>query len=216
MWSILFANALAGELAFTPDRPGVGDSTGTVGGGHFMLEGGLALVPTAPSFGTSGVVGRLGLDDGLELRLRVPDVVYEDGVTVGPVGLGGKVAGAAGERWSASVVPEVLFDVSTRQVAASVSSNLAFSYQKLGIWGNATASADADGVGLFMGGGASVAFAPVGIYANGGYEIGAGPMAGAGGWVAITKAFQVDFGCDVYDLGKTNTPVLGLGLSVGV
>lgn len=216
MWIMFFANALAGDLAFTPDRPGVGDSTATVGAGHVMVEGGLVVTPTDPSFGTSGLVGRIGFDDGAEIRVRAPDLGWAEGVTVGPVGLGAKIAGATGERWSASVIPEVLLDLETRQVSGSVSGNLAFSYQRLGVWGHGNTSVSSDGVGLFVGGGASVAFSPVGVYANGGYDFGGGPMAGAGGWVGVTKAFQIDFGCDVFDLGETNTPVVLLGMSVGV
>ena len=106
MLLLLSTLAAAEGLNFSPDRPGVGDSTGTVGQGHAMLEAGVVLGPSAPSLSSGGIIGRYGLADGVELRVRAPDVGVADGLFFGPLGLGAKFAGANGS-WSVSAVPEL-------------------------------------------------------------------------------------------------------------
>ncbi|MCB9679632.1 MAG: hypothetical protein H6737_31285 [Alphaproteobacteria bacterium] len=205
----------AQEPGFTPDRPGVGESTGTPGPGHVMIEGGVALVPSPFALGTSGITGRIGVDEGLEVRVRAPDVVFADGVAVGTIGLGAKVAASAGERWSASVVPEVSLDPRTGAIGGGVSANVALSLEGLGFWGNGAVSLLQETVpAALLGGGASYSFGGFGFYGNGGATA-AGPwFAGGGGWFGVTRTFQIDGGCDVWIAGGDATPTVLLGASV--
>ena len=63
-----------------------------------------ATVAQPSAVGTSSIIGRFGVDDGVELRVRAPDIVLYDGeVGTGFVGLGAKIGGNVSERWSVSV-----------------------------------------------------------------------------------------------------------------
>ena len=212
----LLASALAAPLAFTPDRPGVGDSTGTVGAGHAMVEGGLAVAPAAPaSVGLAGWTGRFGVDDGVELRLHVPDLGVGQGLSVGTVGLGAKVAGATGDRWSVSVVPAVQLDPTSGAVSGSVGANTAVGLGAVGVWAHATASQGPAGTGLFSGLGVSAAVGDGGLYAHGGGTVAADGFAGLGGWWGVGEALQLDLAADLVGLGATVAPLLGVGVSAG-
>jgi hypothetical protein len=204
-------------VQFTPDRPGVGDSTGTPGKGHVMVEGGLALTPSPDpgAYGTSGIVGRFGVDDGLELRLRAPDLTLGDGLSVGTVGIGAKVAASAG-RWSVSAVPELAIDPNTGDLGGGVGANLAVGFGVVGFWGHGSvALLQNTDPSVLMGGGASVAVGPGGFFANGGATA-AGPGFGGGGaWLGLGNRAQLDAGCDVWVAGGDVLPTIGLGASVG-
>lgn len=181
-----------------------------------MVEGGLAASPAPPAqLGLAGWTARLGVDDGLELRLVAPDLSVGQGVGLGSVGLGAKVAGATGERWSVSVVPALLLDPNTAAVSGSVGANLGFTVGALGSWAHATASQGAAGPGLFTGLGVSAALGRGGLYVHGGGDLGADAFAGVGGWAAATETLQLDLAADLVGLGGTAAPQLGLGFSSG-
>lgn len=213
---LLSTLAAAEGLNFSPDRPGVGDSTATVGAGHLMVETGILVDPGAPSLSSGGIVGRYGLAQGLELRLRAPDVGVADGLFLGPVGLGAKIAGDEGN-WSVSAVPELTFHPQTQELAFSLGTNLAWSMGAFGVWGHSTASAAQDGtLGFFAGGGASLGFGPGGAYVNGGQGFGGGgPMVGAGGWLGVNEHLQLDAGVDLTGLSETVQASILVGVSAG-
>lgn len=213
---LALVSAHGAELSFSPDRPGVGDSTGTPGVGHAMIEGGVA-VGTAGSVAaqTSGIVGRLGVDEGLELRLRVPDVVFTDPVGTGSVGLGFKVGGSVGSRWSASVVPEVFAETADGSLGGSVGANLAVAEGPLGAWGHASVVGTGAGTGALAGGGISVAAGPGGFIVHSGFSFGGSAFAGPGAWWAVSERVQVDAGVDFNFVGAEVQAVVLLGSSVG-
>ena len=212
---LLLTLAHAGDLVFSPDRPGIGDSTATVGNGHAMLEGGLLYNPRGgQAIGTSGVIGRVGLADPFELRLRLPDITYQSGVRVGPVGVGGKLAAPLGEAVAFSVVPEVLV-APQGGVSASLGANLSVSAGDLGVWGHATGTTSSVGFGGFVGGGASAAFGRSGVYANAGGDTAGVAIAGGGGWLGLSDAAQLDLGVDALLCPQAISPLFLLGFSVG-
>lgn len=209
--------ALAGSVNFSPDRPGVGDSTGTPGLGHAMVEIGVAATVNGEgtAVGTSGIVGRIGLDRGLELRVRAPDLALVDGALgFGTVGLGAKIGGAVSDRWSVSLVPEVSIDPATGVLGGSLNSNVAFGLGPLGLWAHASASGDGDAIALFTGGGASVALGRGGVFVNGGHTVSGPTFGGLGGWWMLKDALQVDLGVDAVP-GDTWTWLPTAGVSVG-
>ncbi|MEZ4241331.1 MAG: hypothetical protein R3F59_35275 [Myxococcota bacterium] len=212
------AVAAADPLTFGPDRPGVGDSTTTPGRGHAIVEGGIAAAVGAGdvAVGTSSVTGRLGVDEGVELRLRLPDVTFADGWSAGTLGLGAKVGGELGERWSSSVVAEASIDPSGGPVGGSLGGNVAVALGDVGLWGHASAAGAAGPVAVLAGGGASVGFGPHGVFVNGGSVVGAGPFAGVGAWITPGDAVQVDVGCDVFWVGGAATATPAVGLAVGL
>ncbi len=212
-------------LNFSPDRPGVGDSTGTVGQGHVMVEAGLAFVPSPVSFGTGGILGRVGIGSIFELRGRVPDVVYTDpqgsgasAVGVGPVGVGAKIATAPGSGLGLSAVPEVTIVPGSGTVGASLGGNITGTAGPVGVWGHTTVGWNQDdGGGWLVGGGVSTATLDGwGLYVNGGVNpLDTTGFAGGGGWLALGARGQLDAGVDVGLGGGTVTPVVLLGGSVG-
>ena len=215
---LLLSVALAGDLNFAPDRPGVGESTGAVGAGHVMVEGGLAAVVTDPlAVGTSGITARIGLDDPLELRVRVPDLVLVDGELVSTsVGVGAKVAGEVSDRWSLSLVPELFVATEGGDLGGTVNGNLAFAVDDaLGLWLHTTHTVVPGGMGGFFGGGVGYAFDAVGVYVNGGHGYNGDPMIGAGGWLPLGDALQLDAGVDITLAAGDAVPVVLLGASGG-
>lgn len=212
-------SALAAEpLNFTPDRRGIGESTETVGVGHLMVEGGLGLTVPMGS-GPAAVqtvqwTARVGVDQGLELRLRVPDIVYDGGATVGSVGLGAKFGGSMGERWSVSAVPEVAYDLAANAVSGSINTNLALDVELLTVWMH-TSFAFQQITTAVVGGGAAITFEPLGVYVNAGLPSGAIPFVGAGAWWLVEPAVQVDVGLDL-TLESAPTLLLTVGVSLGV
>lgn len=224
MWlvSLLFVGgtelAAAGELNFSPDRPGIGDSTSTVGAGHAMFEGGLvgAFGGGASGFGTTGPIVRLGLTDRVEARVRVPDLQFSQGETaIGSLGIGAKVGGSLGERWSLSVVPELFVTPPADAPGGSLGLNAAWGLNALSAWGHGTVAAQAGApVASVLGGGASVGGSQGGVLAHSGVSVAGSevaPMVGIGGWLAPTGAFQLDAGVDVYPAGAATqlVPMLG-------
>jgi len=212
------STATAGDLNFSPDRPGVGESTGTVGTGRVMVEGGVAASTADPAaVGTSSITGRIGLDDPLELRVRVPDLVLVDGeLYSGSVGLGAKVAGEVSDRWSLSLVPEVWVATDGGDVGGTINGNLAFAVDDaLGLWLHSTHTVTEFGTFGFFGGGVGYALDAVGIYVNGGHGYNGDPMVGAGAWLPVNDALQFDAGCDITIASGDAFPVFLLGASGG-
>ena len=213
---LLISLAHAGELNFSPDRPGIGDSTTSVGGGAVMIEGGVQAIVDPTAVGTSGVVGRIGLSKTLEARVRAPDfVLFDDGVMVGPVGLGTKVGGHLDEHWSLSFVPEVYVQPGGGSVGANLGTNLAYGLDNVGLWLHATTTVSEAGTTGFFGGGASCGFDALGVYVNGGRGFNGDPVVGGGGWIPLSATAQLDFGCDLTLDGGTARPAFLLGTSLG-
>ena len=209
--------AFGGDLDFTPDRPGFGDSTGTPGAGHAMIEIGFAgaLSSESTTLGTGGLVARIGVDDGVELRLRLPDpFVTEGGTGFGPAAVGAKVGGALNDRWSSSVVAELTADPDDGAVGGVLSGNIALALDAVGIWfvGSAAGSDVLDG---FAGGGVGVGSDGGGAYVNAGYAFGTGPLVGIGGYALPDSAFQIDGGIDVGFGGGLLTWQPSIGVSFG-
>lgn len=217
MLGLWMTTALAGELNFSPDRPGVGNSTGTVGTGAVMVEGGLQATVTQPAaVGTSSITGRFGVDDAVEVRLRAPDIVLVDGeVGTGSVGLGAKVGGAISEHWSVSVVPELAVDTNGNGLFGVLNAQLALALGDLGLWATHYTSVGDFGSETLAGGGAAYAFSGGGFYVNAGGTFGGDPFVGGGGWWALRDAVQLDMGADVYFAGGDVVPVFLLGASFG-
>jgi len=216
MWTAWIVLASAGELNFSPDRPGVGNSTGTVGRGRVMIEGGVAAAVAQPSaISTNSIIGRIGVDDPVEIRVRAPDItVYDGDVSTGFVGLGSKVGGNLSEYWSASVVPEIAIDTNGGGFFGLINAQIGLTLDSVGLWTTAESMVGDFGSGTTAGGGVSVAIAGGGVYANGGGTFGGDPFVGGGGWWALQDAVQLDIGCDVY-LGNDVVPVFLLGASFG-
>lgn len=214
MWFIILS-ANAAELNFSPDRPGVGESPGVVGAGHVMIEGGVSVLPTDPNVTVGGWYGRIGVDDGIELRVKAPDIVIVEDFGVGPVGVGAKVAGAIGKRWSVSVAPELQYDLVDGTPLGLINANLGFAAGRFTMWAHSSTTFSSEGVGLFVGGGTSLAFGLGGAYLNGGYTIAGSGLAGGGGWIQISDHVQFDVGLDVSGVPDAVTPVAGAGISLG-
>lgn len=213
------AEALAGELNFSPDRPGIGDSAATVGAGQVMVESGLMLIPAPFAVGTSSWMARFGVDDGIELRLRAPDIGWSGGLALGTIGLGVKVAGVTSDRWSVSLVPEVNIDPATGAVGGAVGGNVGLGIDIVGVWAHAGTGVGQlpDGavdLSLLLGGGASVAVGGGGVYVNGGYDVGTLGAVGGGGWWGFGDRLQLDIGVDV-PLAAPAVPVIVVGMSAG-
>jgi len=219
MWLMILAGAAhAGELNFSPDRPGVGDSTETVGTGAVMVEGGVAAAVSDPAaVGTSSIVARVGVDDPVELRARVPDVVLVDGeVVTGSVGFGAKVGGAVSERWSVSVVPELWIGTEGGDVGCTINGQLAFAVDDaLGLWVHTSHTVTELGTSGFFGGGVGYALPAVGVYVNGGHGYNGDPLIGGGAWLPVGDALQFDAGVDVTIAGGDAYPLVLLGASAG-
>ena len=203
----LFAGtALATNL--TPDRPGVGESTGTAGDGGIVVEGGLqAGVIDAGGFGTysqigtSSITGRLGFGDQAELRVEVPDLVATLGgsgrLGVGAVGVGGKFAQELSAELAVSAVPTVRLSLDTGDPLLSVSLNATYDTGSVAPWINLTPAYAGGGLSAFFGGGVSLPADPGGGYLNAGVYDSGGWMVGAGGWLGLDDGLQADFGLDV-------------------
>ena len=192
------ASALAGDLNFSPDRPGIGDSTGSVGQGHAMIEGGLTgFLGNGFSGGSLGVMGRIGVIDPLEVRVRAPSLNLGAGFGVGPVGVGAKYSADLSSDIAVSVVPELTLGLPNLGPGFSLGGNLTFAAGDVSPWLHATINLPVSAV---VGGGVGVAIGNGGAYGNAGLTLGGGavaPMVGAGGWLGLRDALQIDFGLDV-------------------
>ncbi|MEO0602967.1 MAG: hypothetical protein AAF211_16115 [Myxococcota bacterium] len=216
---LTLSGALGGELQFAPDRPGVGDSTITTGAGHATIELGLAaaLSSDGTTVSTGGLLGRIGLDDGLELRLRLPDPFLADGDPgVGSAGLGAKVGGAIGDRWSSSVVAEVNVDPNDGTVGGALGANVAASFDAIGLW-FAGAAGGAEAVEVFAGGGLGWGIDEGGLFVNGGHTFGGPSLLGVGGYVLPSPTVQLDASVDFAFAGDAPFTVLpGVGVAFGL
>jgi hypothetical protein len=204
--SLLASAAQAANL--TPDRPGVGESTGTVGDGGFVAEGGLqASLLNAGGFGsysqigTSSVTGRLGFGRQAELRFEVPDLVYtlsnSGRLGVGALGIGGKFAQELTAELAVSAVPTVRLSLDTGDPLIAVSLNATYDTGRASPWVNLTPTYTPGGLSAFLGGGVSLPADPGGAYVNAGVYDNGGWMVGAGGWLGLDEGLQADFGLDV-------------------
>lgn len=215
---VFAAPALGGELTFAPDRPGVGDSTDTPGPGRGTVELGLAaaLGPDGSTVGTSGIIGRIGVDRGLELRLRAPDVTFGgEAVGVGTVGVGAKIGGPVSSRWSVSLVPELSVDPTSGQIGGSLNGNVGLVLGGGGLWAHASTSGSGGALSLLVGGGASVTVGRGGVFVNGGHTVGGPTFAGVGGWWLLQEALQADLTVDVVPSGAAWTWLPSAGLAFG-
>lgn len=213
---LLLSLAHAGGLNFSPDRPGVGDSTASVGGGAVMIEGGVQAVVDPTAVGTSGIVGRIGLSDLVEARVRAPDIVLaNDDVLLGQVGVGAKVGGSLDDHWSLSFVPELYVETDGGSIGGNLGTNLAYGVDSLGFWLYAATNVTEGGTGGFLGGGVSYGFDALGLYVNGGHGFNGDPLVGGGAWIPLSGAAQIDLGCDVTLAGGTAYPAFLLGTSLG-
>ena len=198
MWIWMMASALAGDLNFSPDRPGVGDSTGVVGVGHGMVEGGFTgVIAPGISGGSLGAMGRFGVLDPLEVRVRVPSLGFAGGgVGLGPVGVGAKFAADLTDSVAVSVVPEVMVPLNPVGVGASLSGNLSYAAGNVSPWLHVGVDSS---IAAIVGGGVGAGLGSGGVYGNAAVTVGNGavfPMVGAGGWLGISDAFQIDVGLD--------------------
>lgn len=210
--------ALGGELTFAPDRPGFGDSTLTTGQGHATIEIGLAaaLSEERVVLSTGGLLGRIGVDDGLELRVRLPDLQLVDGEPgLGPAGLGAKVGAAAGERWSASVVGELLVDPDDGSVGGALGGNVAAGFDAIGIWLTGSA-VGIDAIEVFAGGGIGWGIDGGGVFVNGGHTFGGPSLVGVGGYVLPSSNVQLDATVDLAIANGTVTALPSIGVAFGV
>ncbi len=202
---------------FAPDRPALGQSPATPGPGFATVEVGLAgSVGGGPvAVGTQAWTLRLGVDEGLEARLVLPDLVAsEEGVATGPLAAGVKIAGRPGERWGVSAVPELLIDLSGAGVGWRLSANAGLNADRFALWANATTTV-LDGVEVLAGGGGSIAFDGGGIYLNGGREVVSGrTLAGGGAWFLLSALSQIDVGCDLWIAGSDVVAVPMIGGSL--
>ena len=195
----LAAPASAEDARLTPDRPGIGDSTGTPGAGNVVVEGAVAAtsVSGTAAVGTSGVTGRLGILDAFELRVGVPDVGVTGGLSFGAIGLGGKAAAQVTDAVSVSAVPTVQFALNGGGVTAALSTNAAYAFDPASVWLNVTGSVGGGG-SLFVGGGAGTTVGPGGVYVNAGLPVSGGSVTfGGGGWYGVNARLQLDGGLDL-------------------
>lgn len=214
--SLLATPALADEPNFAPDRPGVGESGGTPGPGFVTIEGGLSMpiVDGKVSPGTSGLTFRLGVDQDFEVRATLPDIVLQDGqVELGAFGIGMKIAGRQGERFSVSAVPTLLIGLDgTAGYQVSVNGGLTEGH--FGLWLNATSTVLGRDVSVQGGGGALVGFDVGGLYVNAGYEaVSMASFVGGGGWWVMAPNAQLDAGIDVWMIGSDAVIVPMIGTS---
>lgn len=219
LWVLLMldtANA-RDELVFAPDRPGVGDSTSPPGRGRALAQLGIlgTLSEQGSTVSTSNWTLRVGVDRGVELRLRVPDVQLGDGAaSIGTLGVGALVGGNFGGRWSSSVVPEVSFDPSSGAFGITLNGNVAVTLGEVALWTHGSAGFTDVGT-LLAGGGASWSPGKVGTFVNGWYVFGDAAYAGVGGWWTVAPRIQLDAGLDVGFLADGPTWLPGLGVSAG-
>lgn len=215
----LCAMALGAEgIQFAPDRPGVGDSTVTTGPGHVVIELGFAaaLTQRSTTLSTGGLIGRIGLDDGLELRVRLPDpFVTEGDFGVGPAGLGAKVGGVLNDRWSSSVVAELQVDPNDGTVGGFLGGNVAAAFDRVGVW-LAGSAAGSNAVTVFAGGGLGYNVDDGGVYVNAGYDFGGSTLAGVGAYLLPGEAFQVDASFDVAVADGQTTWLPSFGVAFGL
>ncbi len=204
--AVLASTALATGL--TPDRPGVGESTGTVGEDGIVFEGGLQAgfldaggFGSYSQLGTSGITGRLGLGHQAELRVEVPDLVATLGgsgrLGVGALGVGGKFAQALSPELAVSAVPTVRLSLDTGEPLVSVSINATYDTGPAAPWINFSPAYAGGDLSAFLGGGVSIPVESGGGYLNAGVYDGGGWMVGAGGWLRLNHELQADFGLDV-------------------
>jgi hypothetical protein len=216
MLLLLIATALAGDLDFNPDRPGIGDSTTTVGAGRVMIEAGAMLTFDAPlTVQSDAIMGRFGVDDGVELRLRVPDLRVAGGVVgLGPLGFGAKFGGNVNRRWAVSVIPEVAFDPEPQAPIGLLSSQVSGTFDHFSLWMHFGAKVAGAGSATTFGGGIALPVRASGVYVHAGHTFSADPFVGTGGWGRLTDTAQLDARLDLYATPGGVIPVVLAGGSL--
>lgn len=205
MWIWILATALADDLNFSPDRPGLGDSTGVVGTGHGMIEGGVSTqLAGGAAFTSIGAMGRIGVHQLLEARVRVPSldiasgIGAASGVGAGALGLGVKGAANLSEELAVSIVPELLIGLRQGTGAEfTLGGNVTYAAGNVTPWGHLTLSS---ALSVLVGGGVGVNIGSGGVYGNAALNGGGGlvtGMVGGGGWLMVSDALQFDAGVDV-------------------
>lgn len=216
MIALLMSLAFAGDLDFVTDRGAIGDSTTTPGTGHLILEAGLSAVfDDTVDVGTAGLVGRFGVDDGVELRLRLPDIRFADGVYTGSFGFGAKFAATAAERWGISMVPEFRVDPSNGDAGVNLSANLSLSLGQFAAWAQSETFFAGEVERLFVGLAASYSFGSAAAYVNVGTDIPGAELVGGGGTFMLSEYTQLDIGVDLYNQEDGWLPVVVGGVAVG-
>ncbi|MCB9671289.1 MAG: hypothetical protein H6734_17535 [Alphaproteobacteria bacterium] len=215
MLFLLLSLAFGGELTFSPDRPAIGESTGTPGAGHAIIEIGTSTL-FDPTQVYAAAIGRIGLVDDFEIRVLSPSLVSVPGqLSVGGVGIGAKYATGLTEATRFSVVPEVFV---WQGWSAAASLNLTAAAGAWGFWVNARpALVGADGatdLNLLAGGGVGTTIGgSLAPYVNAGAGVGYSPFVGGGTAILVGSRFQVDVGVDVYVSGGSALPLLQAGTS---
>lgn len=213
---LLMGLASAGELDFATDRGAIGDSTTTPGEGHVILEAGVSAVfDDTVDVGTNGLVGRFGVDDGMELRLRLPDVRFADGVSNGSFGFGAKFAATAAERWGVAMVPELRVDPANGDVGVNLSANLSLTLGQFASWAQSEVFFAGEVERLFVGWAVAVTFGSATAYVNVGKDVPGAEMIGGGGVFKLSDTVQIDIGVDLYNQPDGWLPVVVGGLAVG-
>ncbi len=207
--------------AFAPDRPGVGESTGSVPKHEAMIETGVyagGALGDTPVLGLPALTGRVGLGKSWELRLHAPAaaLALPGPISASGLAVGTKFSGNADGAVTWSVVPTLRFaPIGSGDVlggtGGDVSVNVAHNREDFAVWANAVGGGNADGLAASGGGGASYAPDDVGLFINGGWS-GRG-YAGGGGWWVFGPDAQVDLGVDVAP-GDNPVVIVSAGVSV--
>lgn len=218
-WTVLLLALLPGAASaerpdFLPERPGIGQFPGSPGRGYFMAEGAveLALPSSTPTLSNRAWTLRFGVDETVELRAVVPEVVWGDGLEVGPAALGVKLGGWVSERLGLSVVPEVLLPLDGSRVGWRAQSTATVELDKVRLWLYLDGRYHQE-LTAFAGVGGLVRISDGGIYLNGGRAVGGPSMVGGGGFWGVSQRSQVDAGCDVLFVGSSATPLFKVGTS---
>jgi hypothetical protein len=209
----LLTTALAADLTFSPDRPCVGESTGTPGAGHVLFEVGAAAIAD-PAVVAVGAMGRIGLVGGFEVRLWAPTLgITESDVTVAGAGVGVKWASEIADGTAVSVVPEFFFGGGW---AAAVGLNVSQQAGPATLWAHARPTLPDEGpVSLLVGGGVGVSVGTLSPYVNAGGGLETTPFVGGGTAIGLGNRAQIDVGVDVQLPGGPAVPLFLAGTSFG-
>ena len=221
------APAPASAARFSPDRPGIGASTGTVPKGRAMVEAGAELggvLGAGAQLGLPGLSGRVGLARRLELRIAAPGVLIglPGVVSATPWGLGVKLAGPATAAVGWSLTPMARLPAPgspdlAAALGADLGGTLSWGPGDWGAWGTGLVGGSA-AAGLGGGAGGGLWYAPdtVGLYAHTGAQAAGGAargFVGGGGWWVFAEDAQADIGVDVLP-GEIAAAIVRVGVSV--
>lgn len=209
----------AAGFSSLPDRPGVGDSTATPDAGTAVVELGVAshLEPGVPTtVSTSGVVGRLGITPGFELRLGAPDLTFGDGpAQVGLVRVGGKLAGEVSPALSVSMVVELAYAPTDDALGGTLRGNVALAAGPAVLWAHIETLGMGPDISTLLGGGAGVTLGPAGLFLHGGHTFGGPGFVGVGTWVDLADTVRFDLTVDATDPSPVLRPSAGISFAIG-